>query len=180
MNKKNVNEYTEYEKKLNEYYWKCFFSEFSKTCLFFAIFIFLGLVPEYIVALITLIILRSNGGGLHFEHYLSCLTVSFIFIYSSILLSKYVTPPQNILYISILLCVLIGYHLVPITSSNRPPATYKQTQRSKRNTAIIILLFFIMICICPTTSYVYICYWTIILHILQLIIACLKEVKKNV
>lgn len=181
MNRKRVSKkYTEYEKKLIEYYWKCFISEFSKICIFFIIFMILGLLPEYFVALFTLITLRSNGGGLHFDHYISCLAVSFTFLYGSIFLSKYVLPPQGIIYVSVLLCVLIGYHLVPITSSNRPPATSIQIQRSKRNTVIIILLFFITMCTCPNISYIYICYWTVILHILQLIIAYLKEVKRNV
>lgn len=167
-------EYTEYEKKLQRYYLEGFISEFSKICIFFIIFAFLGLIPEYIIALLTLISLRGNGGGLHFNHYISCLVVSFAFLYSSVLLSLYVIPAQIIVYVSMILCALIGYILVPITSTNRPPATSVQKRRSKRSTVLTILFYFILLCICPGTTYVYICYWTVILHILQLFIAYIK------
>ena len=181
MKRRNIaGEHDEYKKQLNIYYWKCFASEFSKICVFFLIFMCLNLIPEYIIALFTLMVLRSNGGGLHFKHFISCLVVSFIFLYSSILLAKYIIPPKSILYTSILLCLPLGYALVPITSSNRPPATSEQIGKSKRNTAISILFLFILICLCSNMHHIYICYWTIILHILQLIIAHIKEVKKNV
>lgn len=169
--KRFTREYTEYEKKLQRYYRIGFISEFSKICIFFVIFAFLELIPEYIIALLALISLRSNGGGLHFNHYVSCLIVSFIFVYSSIFLSIHIMPPQITIYISMLLCALIGYILVPITSANRPPATSSQRRNSKRNTTIIILFYFILLCICPNTIWSLICYWTVILHILQLIIA---------
>lgn len=172
--KKSTREYTEYEKKLQRYYRIGFISEFSKICIFLVIFAFLGLIPEYIIALLALISLRGNGGGLHFNHYVSCLIVSFIFVYSSIFLSIHIMPPQMIIYISMLLCALIGYILVPITSTNRPPATSVQKRKSKRNTTLIILFYFILLCICPNATWSHICYWTVILHILQLIIANTK------
>lgn len=175
-----MNSHTEYEKKMIEYYRKCFISEFSKICIFFLIFLLLGLIPEYLIALFALIILRGNGGGLHFNHYISCLIVSFAFLYISIILSIYVVPSRPGMFISLPLCILIGYHLVPITSSNRPPATSEQVTKSKRCTLIVLLAFSLLICICPGTKFIYICYWTIILHILQLIIAHIKEVKRNV
>lgn len=172
MNKRyHKREYTEYEKKLRKYYRIGFISEFSKICIFFIIFTFLGLIPEYIIALLTLMSLRCTGGGLHFSHYVSCLVVSFAFLYSSIFLAIHLIPSQFIICVSILLCVLIGYILVPITSSNRPPATTSQQRNSKRNTTIIILFYFILLCICPNATWSLICYWTVILHILQLIIA---------
>lgn len=129
MNTKRLTrEYSEYERKLHRYYWKGFIYEFSKICIFFVIFAFLGLIPEYIIALITLMSLRSNGGGLHFNHYISCLVVSFVFLYSSIFLTLHIIPSQIIVYISMLLCALIGYTLVPITSANRPPGKSSTTR----------------------------------------------------
>ncbi len=177
-NKRQLNER---EKKLNEYYWKCFLSELSKICIILIIFIFLSLTKEYIIALLYLMLLRSNGGGLHCKHYISCLLLSFIFIYSSILLAIYGIPAKPYTYISILLCALLGYFLVPITSNNRPSATAIQIKRSKQNTLVIILLFLILLCLCSHNTYIYIGYWTIILHTLQLIIAqIMKEVNNNV
>lgn len=174
-------ELTERARKLKEYYWKCFLSEFSKVCIFLIIFIFLDLTTEYIFALLYLMLLRSNGGGLHFKHYTSCLLVSFSFIYSSILLALHTSPTFFCMLLSLLLCALLGYSLVPVTSSNRPKATLAQTKKCKRNTILLILTFILLICFCPHNTYLYIGYWTIILHILQLAISRIqKEVKHHV
>lgn len=179
--KKESREYTEYEKKMNEYYWKCFISEFSKICIFFIIFLLLRLTAEYFVALFFLLLLRNHGGGLHFKHYTSCLIISFSFLYGSILLAQHIMPPKSIICITCLLCILMGYYLVPVTSSNRPPATPDQVKRSKRNTTVIITLFSFVICICPCNTYLNIGYWTMILHIFQLILSHInKEVTKYV
>jgi len=169
--KKNTREYTEYEKKLRRYYMLGFISEFSKICIFFVFFAFLGLIPEYLIALIAMFSLRGIGGGLHFNHYVTCLIVSFAFVCGSIFLALYITPHPIVIYISTLLCALIGYLLVPITSTNRPPATPEQITKSKRNTTIVILFYFILLCICPDATWSLICYWTVILHIVQLMVA---------
>lgn len=177
---KSKGELTEREKKLNEYYWKCFQSEFSKICIFLVIFILFDLTTEYFFALLYLIILRNNGGGLHCNHYTSCLLVSFTFLYSSIMLAIHITPAKPVACTSILLCALFGCFLVPVISSNRPAVTPEQIAKCKRNTVIIILIFFILICLCPYNTYIFIGYWTVILHILQLIIAHItKEVTIN-
>ncbi|MBR6769911.1 MAG: accessory gene regulator B family protein [Lachnospiraceae bacterium] len=174
-------EYSEYVQKMKEYYWKCFFSEFSKICIFFVIFAFLGLIPEYLIALLCLMPLRSHGGGLHFNHYISCLAVSFSFLSGSIILAANIMPPKAVMLPILLLCILAGYFLVPVTSANRPPATAVQIQKSKRTTVVLLVLFFALVCICPANGWIYIGYWTVILHIVQLAIARGgKEVKRNV
>ncbi len=171
----------EYAKKMQEYYWKCFFSEFSKICIFLIIFIYLNLVPEYLVSLFFLLLVRKFGGGLHFQHYTSCLIISFSFIFGSIFLAEHVMLSPKALYITCLLCLIGGYHLVPVTSSNRPPATIEQIHKSKRNTGIIITAFSIIICIYPNSFYLLIGYWTIVLHIFQLVLSHIsKEVKSHV
>lgn len=114
-NSRIAKENIDYEKKMNEYYLKCFLLEFSKICIFFIFFSLLGLIPEYLIALLSLMLLRSNGGGLHYKHYISCLSVSFLFLCGSITLATYITPPTILACFTSLLCSLIGYWLVPIT-----------------------------------------------------------------
>lgn len=178
---KEAREYTEYEKKLHEYYWKCFISEVSKIVIFFLIFVSLKLTDEYIAALLALMLLRNNGGGLHFNHYTSCLLVSFTFLLGSILLAHHIIPTAYFMNITTGLCSLGGYFLAPITSTNRPEATPEQVRKSKKNSAIIITGFLLLANIVPHNTYIYIGYWTIILHILQLFIAKkIKEVKQHV
>ena len=171
--------YTNYEKKLREYYLKCFLSEFSKIIIFLVLFSLLGLTKEYIVALIFLILLRSNGGGLHYKHYSSCLIVSFFFLYASIFFATNIRLPLIFNYIIAVLCIFAGYGLVPITSGNRPAATINQIKKSKQNTTLILLLIFIMLCISSSNTYFLIGHWTATLHVIQLIIAyASKEVTK--
>lgn len=169
--KKTTREYTEYEKKLRRYYMLGFISEFSKICIFLVFFAFLGLVPEYLIALVAMFSLRGIGGGLHFNHYVTCLVVSFAFVCGSVFLALYIMPQPIIIYSSMLLCALLGYLLVPITSKNRPPATLEQIKKCKRNTTIVILFYFILLCFCPDATWSLICYWTVILHIGQLVVA---------
>lgn len=161
--------------KLKEYYIKCFITEISKIIIFLLIFVYMGLTTEYLIALFFLMLLRSNGGGLHFNHYASCLVISFMFLYGSIYLAQHITPPTFSMYLSIIICAITGYHLVPITCKKRPKATTKQVQRCKNKTTVIIILFILLICFCPHNTYFFIGFWTIILHILQLIAAKLIE-----
>lgn len=169
----------EYEKKLRNYIFQALFMEISKIVIFLIIAIYLNLVTEYLVALLILMLLRHNGGGLHFKHYFSCLIVSFIFVYSSIFLGLYAQPSRLFLMLSVLICILPGYYLVPITSTNRPAATETQIKKSKKYTTYILLLFFCTVCYAPLNKYIYIGYWTTILHIFQLIIARVKGGKRD-
>ncbi len=171
----------EYQKKLKIYYLKCLFSELSKIVIFFVFFFLTKQQLEYWVALFALMLLRSIGGGLHFKHYLSCLFVSFLFLYVSILLSNLLHVTPNTKSLLLILSGIYGYYLVPITSSNRPPATGRQIIKCKYRTLIIILLFSNLIYFCPNEIITDICFWTVILHIIQLTIAkwIHKEVKRN-
>ncbi|MCM1569588.1 MAG: accessory gene regulator B family protein [Roseburia sp.] len=163
-----------YQKKLRRYFLEAFLSESSKILLFLLIAIYTNLVKEYLAALLFLMLLRNHGGGLHFNHYISCLIVSFLFLYASILLACFWQPCRFILLLSLFICVIGGYFLVPVTSSNRPPATKQQIKHSKRSTVFIITTFFFLTCFCPLTKYLYIGFWTTVLHIFQLTLAHAK------
>lgn len=168
-----------YEKKLREYMLKALLSEASKILIFLLIAICLHIVREYFVALFFLMVLRNNGGGLHFKHYISCLIVSFIFLYASIGLTFVFKPTRLIMVLLLLLCAFLGWQLVPITSDNRPPATPNQIKSSKLSTLLIILILCLVICVCPLNNYLYIGFWTTTLHIIQLLIARMKGVNKQ-
>jgi len=160
-----------YQKEVRLYLFKAFIYEFSKILIFMVIAIYFHIFKEYLAALFFLVILRSTGGGLHLKHYSSCLLVSLIVLFASILLGAAYHPDRWIMILTLLIGTIIGQHLVPITSSNRPPANETQVKHSKRNTTIILLIISAMICICPLNIYLYIGFWTVIIHILQLIIA---------
>lgn len=165
----------EYQKKLVKYLFQCIFSEVSKICLFAIIFTRLYVFKEYVFALILLILLRTNGGGLHFKHYASCFLMSFVVFASSIFLGKTIFFPQILSCIILLGSMTVAYQCVPVVSSNRPPASDNLIKKSKRNTLIILILYFLLICIVPMNQYFNIGIWIIIIHICQLLLAKLQE-----
>lgn len=160
-----------YKKQLVKYLFQCIASEGSKIILFSIIFFRFGLLKEFLVTLLLLILLRTNGGGLHFKHYISCFVVSFLVLSGSILFGiKF--PFSNLTSVIILVaCTILGYWGVPIVSSNRPPANEKLIKKSKRNTVLILFVYLILICIVPANQYTNIGVWIVVIHICQLLLA---------
>lgn len=166
-----LNNNLEYQKKLVKYLIQCILSEGSKIVIFAFIFYGLHLFKEYVTSLFLLILLRTNGGGIHFQHYTSCFAVSFLMLLGSILSAIYIHLAYPIMTIGTLLCLVTGYLLVPITSTNRPPASSAAIKRSKLCTSLIIFVSFLLICRFPETLYIKVIFWTILLHIIQLLAA---------
>lgn len=168
----------EYQKRLVKYLIQCILSEGSKIIIFSFIFCWIHLFTEFVVSLFLLILLRTNGGGIHFRHYTSCFVVSFLMFLGSILGATHIPLVYPIMVIVTLLCLIAGYLLVPITSSNRPPANSTAIKKSKRWTLIITFVSFLLICTFPESLYIKIIFWTILLHITQLLAA--KFLQKEV
>lgn len=169
----------EYKKQLIKYLFQCIISEGSKILLFSIIFLRFGLLKEFLCSLILLTFLRTNGGGLHFKHYTSCLVVSFLVFLTSIVLGIKVSFSNPLAAILVLGCIRLGYWCVPVVSANRPPASEKLIKKSKRNTVLILLAFLILICIVPTNRYINIGVWIVVIHIGQLVLAKLLRRRKK-
>ncbi len=161
----------EYKKQLVKYFFQCILSEASKILLFSIIFIRLHLFKEFLFALVLLIFLRTNGGGLHFKHYCSCFIVSFFVLFGSIVLALKLPFTNLTAGITLLICIILGYLYVPIVSSNRPPASEQLIKKSKRSTTLILSVYFLLICIVPINQYLSTGVWIIIIHICQLLLA---------
>ena len=71
--------FSNYEIRLVRYSLLAIFSELSKFLILFFIFSMLKRELAFVTAVIVLLILRSNMGGIHFKHYLSCLFFTFMF-----------------------------------------------------------------------------------------------------
>ena len=161
----------ERQRILRKYYLECLICEVSKILIFLVIFILMDLTMEYLTALIALMLLRSQGGGLHLQRYMTCLAVSFAFLYTAILLALHVTPSVFFMLGTVGLAIPICRWLVPIPSASRPSATAEQILRSRNATTLLLLASFLPICLAPQTSWTGIIYWTILLHTLQLLLA---------
>lgn len=162
---------SQYKKEMKQYCLVCLWMEGSKVILFLLIFGILNLVPEYLMALFILMLMRNNGGGIHCKHYISCFAVSLLVLIASIFIPKYINISTNIMIVLLIVCAFLGHTLVPIVSENRPAPTDQLIVRCKRTTFIIILLYCLLVCICPKNLYLDIGSWTIFIHIFQLLIA---------
>lgn len=168
-----------YQKKIRIYLLKCFLSEASKILIMAVIFNYFQLLNEFWAALIFLMLLRTNGGGIHCKHYISCFCLSFIVMGSSILTAKYIPIPTIAALLILIVCAFAGYMSAPIVSDNRPAPSDKLIIRSKRITFVLILMIAILRCICPSNPYVDIGVWTAIIHISQLLLAKFLQRRKE-
>ncbi|MCI8894340.1 MAG: accessory gene regulator B family protein [Lachnospiraceae bacterium] len=161
----------EYQKQLAKYLFQCILSEGSKILIFSILFFTWGLFPEFLTALILLILLRTNGGGIHCKHYSSCFLLSFSMLFGNIQLAHQVILPAPVMIALSLACMVPGYRMVPVPSTNRPEPSRTVVLKSKRNTLLILLALSILICRFPDQLFIRIGFWAIMLHITQLFIA---------
>lgn len=164
-------ELTDYEKELIQFFFKCIGLELSKILIFSIVFYFMHLFPEYIAALIGLLLLRSFSGGLHCKGYMSCLMLSFAILLSGILLGQTVFIPRPFMVICTFVLGVCACLLSPVQASTRPPATPEIIKKAKFRTSLIIFLLFITLCIVPINHYLNIVFWMLVLHVVQLGIA---------
>lgn len=175
MDSTNISE--AYKKKLMKYYLQCLISEASKILLYAIFFLRFNLLSEYLFALLLLMFLRTNGGGLHFKHYATCFVVSFSVFSGSILLGIRFPFSATASILIVLVSIPLGYWGVPVVSANRPPASQRVVKKSKRNTVVILLAYLLLICIVPMNRYLSIGIWIITIHVVQLMLA--KLIKKE-
>ncbi len=68
-------QFTDLEMKRLTYTLKAVSSELIKTLLLSALFYKLGYLPEFFIGVLILITIRCNSGGLHMEHFITCLFI---------------------------------------------------------------------------------------------------------
>ena len=167
----------EYEAALKKYFLQCLLMEGSKIIIFFVIFGCLGLVKEYIASLMALMALRCYSGGIHCKRYSSCLMVSLLVLAGNVYMGTHFMIPRPYSIFILLACAAIGYWLSPIVSENRPEPEESLVRKSKVHTVCVVMLFILMICICPPNAYLTIVIWTTVIHIFQLLLA--KFIKRR-
>jgi len=169
MNPKPLSQ--EYVSRLKKYYMQCVISEGSKIFIFAIVFNALSLFQEYVITLLILLILRTNGGGIHCKKYISCFLLSFSMILGNIVLAQYYPTNSSIRLILLLLCLPIAVALVPITSYSRPKQKNKVIKKSKLITFLFIFFFLLYTYLIPPNTVQAIGFWSIIMHTCQLILA---------
>jgi len=167
--------YSDYEIAQVQYLFITLGSEISKLSLFAIIWALQGKFLEYCIAIFILFLTRSSSGGLHFNKFISCLFVSFLYLLLCInILPLFMLPKWGKLAI-LFLCILLTHAFSPIVSKYRIPPTEHKRQISQIEIFVVIFFYFIAMYIMRPHPLLDIGFWCIVLHTIQLTIAHIAE-----
>lgn len=162
-------DFSDYQMAQLEYFFKSMLSEFSKMILM-GIF-FHNELKIYLFSIFIMILLRVTSGGIHCKHYLSCLAVSFSFLFMAIRILGNIALPMTLSLILCIVCAILVYFIGPITAKVRRKLDERVVKNMRIRVTATILLYSLVIIIFPKSHYVNLGSWIIILHTLQLMIA---------
>lgn len=168
--------YSSYDMAIVKYVLVSIVSELSKLILFGIFFYKLGFLTEFSFAILLLLFLRINGGGLHCKHYISCFLLTFMVLGFSIIILPYFLKPSYIwVMIITCVCMIINYFIGPVASPFRPSPNSLLLKNCKNNSFLVIFTFILFVNIFHSNAlfdnFIAIGFWTILLHTLQLIAA---------
>ncbi len=132
-------------------------------------------IPLYLFALFIMIFLRSAMGGLHFYTYAGCLLTSTLYLWLVIYPLPHIMVPRYLQLLMLLLCILICNYIGPITSKYRPEVCKEHFGQCKKFITTFIFFYTLILYIMPDNIYLYVGFWVIILHSLQLIVAKIRK-----
>lgn len=181
--------FSDYQIKLLRYSFTGILYDVSKTLIFLVFFIAIDKLPEFIFAVVPLILLRTRTGGIHLRKYWTCFLASFIYLYTVInILPVMVTVHPLVIYLILLLCAILDYVIGPATMKERTCSQdefilnkkKELTKKAKIQSFQVVFLVAVLFYIFPDNRYLIVSFWTVVLHTLQLSITkLLKEVKHH-
>lgn len=171
--------FSDYDMKLLQYSLEAIFGEISKCIILFIYFFSVHKTFEFLVTLCLLLLLRSNTGGLHMKHYLSCLIVTFIFFYLTIMiLPEFFPVNRPEICIMLFLCIIINLQIGPVHAKFIKHPNLLLVKKGRIQSSGVLLCCLLLALVLPISNYLIIGFWTVILQTLQLIAAKCQEVIK--
>lgn len=172
---KNKYNYTDYEIKLIHYSMITFISEISKLLILGCFFSFISKLSYYVWAIFIFLFLRRYSGGYHCKTYISCLLLSFIYMYSAIILLPNI-PMNRIAYLFIFfISILLINAFSPMPSIYHQKLNQYQVSKYRLYMNIFLIIYMILVLKFPKNHFFIIAFWEIIMHTLQLSIAFFKR-----
>lgn len=173
--------FSDYQIKLIRYALTALIYDVSKLILFVIFFSYIGKLLHLFFALIPLICLRTKTGGIHFHSYLSCLVVSFGYLYGAVvILPNYMKPNSLMIFLLLLICAIVNYTIGPNSLTRKTPADIAFVKKAKLESFQVILILAIALFIFSVNQYLIVSFWTVVLHTIQLSLTkILKEVKNH-
>lgn len=162
----NKYNFTNYQIEQLKYLYIMCLSEISKFIILS--FIFKEDISLYLFSIFILCCLRTSTGGLHCKTYFSCLMITFLFLYTGMILLPKIHLPLLYQCFLLIICTLINYIIGPVTACGHPKLALSDIKKSKQKVFICINLYIILFCIIPANRFMQSGFWIIILHTLQL------------
>ncbi len=131
----------------------------------------------YLFALLIMICVRCAMGGLHFYTYPGCLTASVLYLWLAVYILPHLLVPVYVQLPALAGCLITCHLIGPITSRYRPEECKKHFPMYKRLVMMFLFAYAIVLFLFPDNPYLFVGFWVILLHSLQLIAA--KILKKG-
>lgn len=179
--------FSDYQIKLLRFSFTGILYDLSKTLILGIYFCIIGRFPEFLFALIPLVLLRIRSGGIHFRKYWTCFFFSFLYFCLAIHILPVLVPMHPLAVYPVLLVCAVTYYLVgPNTLKEKivvRDAVMKDAQSSRIKKAKIecfqvVLIVAILCFLFPENRYLIVSFWTVVIHAVQLVITkVMREVK---
>lgn len=179
--------FSDYQIKLLRFSFTGILYDVSKTLIFAVYFTAIGKLPEFLFALVPLVLLRTRSGGIHFKKYWTCFLFSFLYLSLVI----HVLPGAVILhplavYPILLICAVADYLVGPNTLKAKVvaqdaflrDAQKSRIQKAKIECFQVVLIVAVFMFLFPANRYLIVSFWTVVVHAVQLVITkIMREVR---
>lgn len=179
--------FSDYQMKLLRFSFTGILYDVSKTLIFGIYFCVIGKLPEFLFALVPLVLLRIRSGGIHFKKYWTCFLFSFLYLCLVIhVLPGLVSVHPLAVYPVLLVCAVADYLVGPNTLKEKvviQDAVLKDEQsglirKAKIECFQVVLIVAILCFLFPGNRYLIVSFWTVVLHAVQLVITkIMREVR---
>lgn len=154
-------------------------SETSKILLLFFVFHLLHMHTEFLISIGVLLSIRNFTGGIHLDHYTSCLAFTFLFLFLSILLSRYVILSAGLQVLIMEIGIVIVYKIGGVSSDKRPEPSPRKGFVFKMTACALLIVYIILFLCVKNLPWKNLMFWVIVLQITQLAAAkWMKERRK--
>ena len=165
--------FSDYQIKLLRFSFTGILYDLSKTLIFGIYFCIIGRFPEFLFALIPLVLLRIRSGGIHFRKYWTCFFFSFLYFCLAIHILPVLVPMHPLaVYPVLLVCAVTDYLVGPNTLKEKivvRDAVMKDAQSSRIKKAKIecfqvVLIVAILCFLFPENRYLIVSFWTVVMR----------------
>jgi accessory gene regulator B len=171
----------EVEREIYEYGFLVIFETALSFIISILVAISLNMVFEGILFFVIFIPLRINAGGLHLEHYLTCLTLSCLTYLGILLMVMLIKIPIYLSVSVLVLLIMATWLLYPAENINRP-LDKEEMHYFKNRLKLFLVVDILLSIVClvyKKEKYVFLIMLTFLLIIITMVISKIRS-RKNI